>query len=56
LALSWRPVWLSGMTAAPGLLLITAVAIGAGQLAENATAGDGIAVSSQRTAAGGLPR
>ena len=43
-ARSRRPARLLGMTAALGLLLIAAVAIGAGQLVEDAAAGGGIAV------------
>ena len=41
---SRRPAWLFGMTAALGLLLIAAAAIGAGMLVEDATADDGVAV------------
>ena len=39
-----RPVWLFGMTAALGVLLIAATAIGTDRLAEDITAGDGVAV------------
>ena len=39
-----RPVWLFGMTAALGVLLIAATVIGTGRLAVDVTAGDGVAV------------
>jgi hypothetical protein len=39
-----RPVWLFGMTAALGVLLIVATAIGTDRLSEEITAGGGIAV------------
>jgi undecaprenyl-diphosphatase len=44
LAQARRPVWLFGMTAAVGVLLIATTAIGTDRLAEDVTAGDGVAV------------
>ena len=41
---SRRPAWLFGVTAMLGLLVIAAIAVGAGMLVQDVTAGDGVAV------------